>query len=112
MHRRLITIAILAAAVASVSATSAGASRSCGSINRGGEPVPRTVEILSGPLSCAAARAVAESYVSGRGTFHGPPNGPRSNQYITLPGRWRCSVVEQGGAACRRGSDEVAFVVD
>jgi hypothetical protein len=109
---RLIIITIIASCAVVLSATPAAATRSCGTIGGGGQPVPRTVAIYKGRLSCAQARAVAKSYVNGRGTFHGPASGPRSKQYITLPGGWRCSVLEQGGAACRRGGSEVAFVVD
>jgi hypothetical protein len=54
-------------------------------------------------VTCAQARAAVKNYVSGHGKFHGPPNGPRAKQYVTLPGGWRCSVLEQGGAACQRG---------
>jgi hypothetical protein len=112
MRRRLTIIAILAFLVAAISATPAAANRGCGAIGGGHQPVPRTVTIYRGRLSCAQARMVAKGYISGRGTFHGPVNGPRSDQYVTLPGGWRCSVIEQGAADCTRGGALVGFVVD
>jgi hypothetical protein len=67
------------------------ANRSCGALPGG--PAPRVVTIFHGSMSCAQARSVAKSYA--HGTFHGPVNGPRSDQYVTVPGGWRCSVIEQ-----------------
>lgn len=112
MYARLTTIAVVAAVAAAILATPAAAERACGSIVGGHQPVPRTVTIYSGRLSCARARAVAKSYINGRGTFHGPRSGPRSAQYVTLPGGWRCGVVEQGAVGCRRLAAQVGFVVD
>jgi hypothetical protein len=82
-------------------ATAAAAMRSCGAITVKGQRV--SVTIARGTVSCAQARGVARSYVSGHGTLHGSPSGPRADMYVTLPGGWRCSVVEQGGAACKGG---------
>jgi hypothetical protein len=115
MRTRPLTIAILAALAAMTSVTPADASRSCRVLPGGG--APHTVSIFHGRLSCAQARTVAKSYVHG-GTFHGPINGPRSAQYLTLPGGWRCSVIEQGGASCARGgtranpSELIGFTLD
>jgi hypothetical protein len=116
MHRRLSTIAILAALAAAICAAPAAAERSCGTLPGG--PAPRVVTIFHGPVSCAQARGAAKDYIAGRSTFHGPVNGPRSDQYITLPGGWRCSVIEQGGAACVRGGsrlnphEQIGFILD
>jgi hypothetical protein len=116
MYKRLIAIASLTALLAAISAVPAAAERSCGTLPGG--PAPRTVTIFHGPVSCAQARAAAKDYSTGRSTFHGPVNGPRSDQYITLPGGWRCSVIEQGGASCSRGGsprnprDLIGFVLD
>ena len=98
-------VALTAAALAAIPANAAG--RSCGTVHGGGTTVSEApvwrVEIGRGPVTCAQARAAVKNYVSGHGKFHGPPNGPRAKQYVTLPGGWRCSVLEQGGAACQRG---------
>jgi hypothetical protein len=111
---RLTTVSIFAAVAAAISAAPAAASRSCGALPGG--PVRRAVTIYRGSLSCGRARSVAKSYA--HGTFHGPVNGPRSAQYVTIPGGWRCSVIEQGGAGCVRGGsrsnprEQIGFIVD
>ena len=116
MRIRLTTIAILAVLAAAISATPAAANRSCGSLPGGA--APRVVTIFHGPVSCAQARRAARDYIAGNSKFHGPVNGPRSDQYITLPGGWRCSVIEQGGAACERGGsrlnphEQIGFILD
>jgi len=115
MRIQLAITAILSAAIAASSTTpAAAASRSCGALPGG--PAPRVVTIYRGAVSCTQARNVAKSYA--HGTFHGPVNGPRAAQYITVPGGWRCSVIEQGGATCVRGGskldprDEIGFILD
>jgi hypothetical protein len=108
MYKRLIASTSAVAAIAAVAATPATANRSCGALPGG--PAPRIVTIFHGSMSCAQARSVAKSYA--HGTFHGPVNGPRSDQYVTIPGGWRCSVIEQGSAACSRGRELIGFVVD
>jgi hypothetical protein len=117
MSRLTATVAGLIAVGAALSTIpAAAAERSCGTLPGG--PVPRTVTILHGPVTCPEARAAAKEYSTGEGTFHGPKNGPRSAQYITLPGGWRCSVIEQGGAACARGGsrsnprEQIGFILD
>ena len=100
MRRYLIVIGLLAAvAGTALAAGPAMAARSCGTVAKGAV----RVTIARGPESCAQARGVAKSYIAGRGTFHGPPNGPRADQYVTIPGGWRCSVVEQGSVGCFKG---------
>jgi hypothetical protein len=102
MRRYLIVIGLLAAvAGTALTAGPAMAARSCGTVTAKGAAV--RVTLARGPESCAQARGVAKSYISGRGTFHGPPNGPRAEQYVTIPGGWRCSVVEQGAVGCFKG---------
>jgi hypothetical protein len=106
MQIRLVTVVSLAAVMAVLCATPAAAgSRSCGTV-RAGHDAAR-VTIFRGRVSCVQARRASKDYISGRGTFHGTPNGPRSKQYVTLPGGWRCSVIEQGGAACTRGGSSL-----
>lgn len=101
MYRRLVTIVILASSVAALSATPAAAERSCGTVHAG--RYAARVTISRGPMSCAQARAVARSYISGRGTAHVGRGRSRSEEYVTFPGGWRCSGLEQGGASCIGG---------
>jgi hypothetical protein len=107
MRMRLTIITVLTAVVAAISATpaAAAAERSCGTV-RAGRNAAR-VTILHGPVSCTQARAASKNYIAGHSTFHGPVNGPRSGQYITVPGDWRCSVIEGGAAVCTRGGSRV-----
>lgn len=56
------------------------------------------VMVGRGRVSCAQARAVANSYISGHGTFHEGPS--QAATYITIPGGWKCSTEEMGGAGC------------
>jgi hypothetical protein len=111
-----VPVVIAALLAVCIDVTPAVASRACGALPGG--PVRRTVTVLHGPVTCAMAREAAKDYLAGRSTFHGPPEGPRSAQYITLPHGWRCSVIEQGGAACTRGGslraprELIGFVLD
>lgn len=95
------TVGLLAVVAAAISAPAAASTRSCGTVTAKGQAV--SVSIGRGRVSCAQARGVAKSYISGRGTLHGPSNGPRADMYVTIPGGWRCSVIEQGGAGCTSG---------
>jgi hypothetical protein len=110
-----VVVAVLAL-FATVAAPRAAASRACAALPGG--PAPRQVTILRGPVSCAQARAAAKAYLAGRGVFHGPAGGPRAAQYVTFSSGWRCSVVEQGGAACVRGGrlrdprERIWFILD
>jgi hypothetical protein len=83
--------------------------RHCGTVTKSSDQI--RVEILSGPVSCLQARQAAGSYAAGEGTFHGPVNGPRSQQYVTLPNGWRCGVIEQGSVSCGRGGSTIALIV-
>jgi hypothetical protein len=69
------------------------------------------VFITAGHPSCRQARSVGLSYVRDEGEFHGPVAGPRSQQYVTLPGGWRCGVVEQGSVGCSRGGTSIGLVL-
>ena len=69
MHRRLLTIAILVAVLAAISAAPASAKHSCG-----GAPIdgrlyfgPYRVVIFRGNLSCHTARALIQALVDGKG---------------------------------------------
>jgi hypothetical protein len=101
MRTRLLTIIILAALVATVSASPAAAARSCGStaLLQGGRA---SVTITRGSLSCSQARAIIKLYGSNRATPHGL-NGPHSAFYTTYAGGWICGPLEQGGSACWLG---------
>jgi hypothetical protein len=81
----------------------------CGTVVRGHDQV--RVTILGGQVSCGQARQAARSYIAGEGTFHGPPGGPRSKQYVTLPRGWRCGVIEQGSVTCSRTGATIGLLV-
>jgi hypothetical protein len=111
MRMRPTTITVLAAVVAAISATPAAGERSCGTV-RGetvrGRMVPAArVAILRGRVPCAQARVAAADYKVGPSTHHGPVNGPFSEQYITLPGHWRCTLVTGEDASCTRGGSSL-----
>lgn len=57
-----------------------------------------------------AARETPTAYPD-EDEFHGLAAGPRSEQYVTLPGGWRCGVVEQGAAGCSRGGASIGLVL-
>lgn len=95
-------LAPMMAPVASA-APAARAAGTCGSVRAGHDEALR-ITVVMGAVSCAEARTAARNYISGKGTFHGPSNGPRSAQYITLPKGWRCSVIHGGSASCGRNS--------
>ena len=117
MHRRLLTIAILVAVLAAISAAPASAKHSCG-----GAPIdgrlyfgPYRVVIFRGNLSCHTARALIQALVDGKGKLGGNPRGARSEYYAKLPGGWRCQSGAGGGVACWRGKligSSYAEVVD
>jgi hypothetical protein len=116
MRRRLSIVAGLAAAVAVIPVAPAAAERSCGTVH-GTQGALHGVTIRQGRLTCTQVRAIAKEYASGQAKFHGPPNGPRADQYDTLPGGWRCSVIEQGTVGCvRRRShkpaESIGWIVD
>jgi hypothetical protein len=101
MYRRFMTIASLTAALAAISASPAGASRSCGTAHllQGGGA---RVTIVHGSSSCAEARGVVRLYGSSRGTEHYLNHG-RGLSYATYPGGWVCGALERGYSRCFRG---------
>ncbi len=117
--RMRLTIITALVVVAAISAVPAAAERSCGTVRgetvRGGISPAARVTILRGRVSCAQARTAAKDYTVGPSTHHGPVNGPFSEQYITLPGGWRCTLVTGEVASCTRGGsslnprDEIGF---
>lgn len=82
---------------------------SCGVIAYRGARAKVLIE--AGRLSCGQARSAGLAYVRGEGEFHGPPSGPRSEQYVTLPGGWRCGPVEQGTVGCSRGGASIGLIL-
>jgi hypothetical protein len=77
------------------------ASRSCGTVRA--EGVTFTVTISRGAVPCKTARTVLQAFMSGKGTLHGPPNGPAFQQTWTLDG-WSCGHGTGGGACIRGGA--------
>jgi hypothetical protein len=90
MRRRLTGIALLAIALAALSATpTAAAERSCGSFPSQARFSPaQRVFIVRGEVSCHEARSIFIGLARGKGTHHGP-GFPLSEDYVTLRG-WRC----------------------
>lgn len=61
-----------------------------------------------GKVTCAQARRVVQSFYGPQATLHGG-QGPRSQQYVTVPGHWKCSVEQMGGVfGCMRGGSAAA----
>jgi hypothetical protein len=101
MHRRLITIAILAAVVAAIAATPAvAAERSCGWTNVVKQPYH--VQIIHGSVSCHEACWLIKTYGEGGGTPHGGQKS-QSEMYSTLPGGWICVSGAGGAHVCSLG---------
>jgi hypothetical protein len=63
------------------------ATHSCASVAGAGHTWAVTVD--RGFVSCRAARKVLRAFIHGKGSFHGPKNGPAHKQYWALYG-WRC----------------------
>jgi len=59
--------------------------------------------ILRGHPDCATVDKVLRAFMSGKGTMHGPPDGPAYLQSWTLYG-WSCGHGAGGGACIRGGS--------
>ena len=119
MCRRLITIAILAGAIAVLAATAgAVARRSCGSelVQRGRVSVTVTL----GRVSCPQARGVIRRWLSHTGyppppgengvTEHGGRNTGLAGKTWTMPDGWTCLVATAGGACARGGSGALRFL--
>ena len=105
MLRRVATIAILAAALAAISAAPAIANRSCGGSTIDGPDYfgPYRVVVTHGNVSCRTARALITALVDGKGKPGGNPNGAMSEMYAKLPGGWRCASGAGGDVGCSRG---------
>lgn len=63
------------------------------------------VTVLKGAVSCLTARRVLRDFERGKGTLHGPPGGPSSQQSWTLDGGWSCGRGAGGGACIRGGAN-------
>jgi hypothetical protein len=120
MRRRLITIAILAAAVAVVSTTPAAAERSCGTErvlpgrtgpatagSTSDSGLPYRISVSRGSVTCAKARSLIKDTGEGKGTWHEAP--ALSGIYTSFPGGWSCSPVANGGYGCVQGRRVGAF---
>jgi hypothetical protein len=77
MKRPFVTVAVVVLALASsglLVGSAAAKNRSCGTFRAKGTKFAATV--LRGPVSCRTTRTVLSAFLSGKGKFHGPPNGP------------------------------------
>ena len=101
MYIRFSAIAGLVAVVATISASSAAASRSCGTTHLLQGDASVRVTIDHGSVSCAEARAVIRLYGSSREIPHGPTRHGYGT-YPEYPG-WRCYPLFHGDAKCQRG---------
>jgi hypothetical protein len=63
------------------------------------------VTVYKDPVVCRTARPVLRDFLNGKGTRHGPANGPLADQYWTLDGGWRCGHGAGGGACIHGGSN-------
>lgn len=114
-RRRLLLAAVVAAAVLGTCAAAASGgvvrgyphSYRCGTfkLSDGGYVTLFRVTVLKGSVKCLTARHVLRDFESGRGTLHGPPSGPISEQSWTLDGGWSCGRGAGGGACIRGGSN-------
>jgi hypothetical protein len=103
MLRRLTSITILAASVASGSATPAAANRSCGTAREGGGNGQTVrVTIVRGRLPCSQARRAITGIKPGRGVVqHG--GGSVVGTSWTFPDGWTCQFGASGSFPCYRG---------
>jgi hypothetical protein len=69
------------------------------------------VTVLKGHVRCGTARRALRDFLNGKGTLHGPPNGPQVDQYWTLDGGWRCGH-GTGGVACIHGGSNYKVAPD
>jgi hypothetical protein len=109
MHRRLLTICILAVVVAAIAAAPASAERSCGWITI--DHIAYHVQVAHGSVACSEARRVIKTYGEGGGTAHGGTRS-QSEMYSTLPGGWVCVSGAGGAHGCRRGKRTHGYFSD
>lgn len=60
--------------------------------------------IQKGTPSCSTARKVLRAFLTGKGTLHGPVNGPAYKQTYTV-GAWTCGTGTGGGACFKGGTN-------
>lgn len=103
--RRWQTVRVLTAALALafvMLASSADATtRACGSFRAQGTTF--NVTVLRGSVTFKVARHVLSDFVHGKGTEHGPPNGPAYQQTWSVDG-WSCGHGAGGGACIQHGA--------
>ena len=102
MTKATITIAVCLAGLGIAPAAAPAATRSCGSFRLDGTTFAVTIE--KGHATCATARMVLRAFLSGKGTLHGPPNGPSYKQTWSLYG-WSCGHGAGGGGCIRGGAN-------
>jgi hypothetical protein len=97
---RVILGAMLVCGFVALAATSAAArSRRCGTFRAEGQTFSATR--LRGSVTCRRTRHILRDFFDGKGTMHGPPNGPAYKQWWSVDG-WRCGY-GAGGGACIHG---------
>ena len=114
MYRRLMRIALLAIAVAAISAAPAAAKRSCGTErvlpgtigppktgSTTGPGIPYKIVVWRGSVSCRKARSLIKATGEGKGTWHEAPD--LAGIYTSFPGGWRCALATGGNYGCWRG---------
>ena len=84
--------------------TAIAASKTCRSITAS-HGTRFQVTVTKGPVSCFNARWVLRTFLSGKGTMHGPPGGPAYLQYWTVSG-WNCGY-GTGGGGCSRDRRQI-----
>jgi hypothetical protein len=99
MKFRLILAALALCGLLAVCSASAEAKKSCGTFRAHGSTY--RVKVARGHVRCHRARHVLHDFFNGRGTMHGPANGPAYKQWWAVDG-WRCGY-GAGGGGCSRG---------
>jgi hypothetical protein len=81
--------------------SAAGKTRAGGSFRAEGATFSATV--LRGQVTCKTARHFLSDFFHGKGTLHGPPNGPAYKQTWAVDS-WKCGYGAGGGACIRHGA--------
>jgi hypothetical protein len=97
--RAVFGLVVACGAIALVATPVAARSRACGAIRA--RNTTFLVTVRRGSVTCATAQHVLSDFLHGRGTMHGPKNGPAYRQWWSVDG-WRCGYGAAGGG-CSHG---------